>query len=86
MVVKPSAGWRTRSLPSSADPVSCQRSVGYIYKYRLQEASQWSLTVVPCETMAVGREAGIAQDGDLGQADAHDSQVPRHGHDGGDTP
>lgn len=30
----------------------------------------------------VGRKTRKAQDGNLGQADSHDGQVPRQGHDG----
>lgn len=44
------------------------------------------LTVVPGETVAVGREAGVAQDRDLGQVDTHDGQVSGHRHDSEDAP
>lgn len=49
-------------------------------------AGRLVLTVVSREAMAVGRKARKAQDGNLGQADSHDGQVPRQGHDGEDAP
>lgn len=45
-----------------------------------------TIIVVSREAMAVGRKARKAQDGNLGQADSHDGQVPRQGHDGEDAP
>lgn len=50
--------------------------------------SRWNiaLTVVTRKTMAVGRQAGIRQDGDLGQADAHNSQVAWKRDDGEEAP
>lgn len=45
-----------------------------------------AIVVVPGETVTVGRKAGIAQDGNLSQVDAHDGQVSGHRHDGKDAP
>lgn len=98
MVLYPSAGWRTRSLPSSAGSSISRPVLSNLGSMRFKthagpRCSPGSgprdgvaLTIVSGKTVAVGREAAKGEDGDLGQADAHYGEVSRHAEDGRDAP